>query len=181
MKHSVFLTTLAAVVAVLSWTQRTEGQCQYEWRLGDGVPVTDGLVFVLTIWDPDGPGPQLPLLVAGGSFSLAGSAVASNIAVWNDTAWLALGTGMNSSVSALTVYNGNLIAGGSFIIAGGTAANRIAQSDGNTWTALGTGMNSSVSTLTVYDGNLIAGGASVPLVARRPIASPSGTAPLGRP
>ncbi len=67
-------------------------------------------------------------------------------------------SGMNNSVSALTVFNGHLVAGGSFITAGGLPAGRIAKWDGTEWSALGSGMDDKVDALTEFDGHLIAGG-----------------------
>ena len=76
--------------------------------------------------------------------------------------WGPLGSGMNSDVYALTVYNGELIAGGNFTTAGGVACNRIARWNGSQWQPLGTGMSGTSSpfirTLTVFNGELIAGG-----------------------
>src|SRR5437870_4728194 len=96
-------------------------QCPFEWR-PEGLPGLNGVVEALTTWDPDGLGPQPPVLVAGGVFTVAGSVLANRIAIWNSATWQSLGTGMNNYVRALTVCNGNLIAGGSFTTAGGTAA-----------------------------------------------------------
>ncbi len=71
-------------------------------------------------------------------------------------------TGVNGTVSALTVWSGDLIAGGSFTTAGGQTVNRIARWDGSAWqpfTSGGqTGVNGTVSALTVWNGDLIAGG-----------------------
>jgi hypothetical protein len=72
--------------------------------------------------------------------------------------WFALGSGMNSGVCALAVYNGQLIAGGYFTTAGGVSANCIAAWDGSSWSPLGTGMNGHVFALAEYNGRLIAGG-----------------------
>ena len=74
--------------------------------------------------------------------------------------WAPLGTGMDSTVLALTTLpNGDLVAGGFFVIAGGTAAIRIARWDGTNWSALGTGMDSEVCALTTLpNGDLVAGG-----------------------
>jgi len=76
----------------------------------------------------------------------------------NISGFSSLGTGMNSYVSSLTVYNGELIAGGLFTIAGGVSANRVARWNGSSWFALGAGMNGDIRALTVYNGELIAGG-----------------------
>src|SRR4030095_271250 len=68
------------------------------------------------------------------------------------------GSGVDGTVSALTVYNDNLIAGGDFTTAGGNPASNIAQWDGSSWSALDSGTNDAVDALTVYNGELIAGG-----------------------
>ncbi|MCX6163750.1 MAG: T9SS type A sorting domain-containing protein [Ignavibacteriae bacterium] len=72
--------------------------------------------------------------------------------------WSPLGSGMDSTVRALTVFNNELIAGGSFTTAGGVSANRIAKWNGTSWSPLGSGMNSNVLALTVFNNELIAGG-----------------------
>jgi hypothetical protein len=47
-------------------------------------------------------------LYAGGDFTSAGGVSATNIAKWDGSAWSALGSGMNSEVSALAVSGSNL-------------------------------------------------------------------------
>jgi len=69
-------------------------------------------------------------LIAGGRFTTAdGGSSANYIASWNGFTWSPLGSGMNSWVIALTVYNCNLIAGGNFMLAGGKISPYMA-----TWT-----------------------------------------------
>jgi trimeric autotransporter adhesin len=96
----------------------------------------------------------------GGNFTYAGGITANNVAQWNGTNWSSLGSGMNSTVYALTVSsNGTLYAGGNFTNAGGVAANYIAQWNGTNWSSLGSGMNYPVvSALAVSGGTLYAGG-----------------------
>jgi hypothetical protein len=69
-----------------------------------------------------------------------------------------LSSGLNSTVRAVTVFNGDLIVGGSFTTAGGTSANRIAKWNGSSWSALGPGMNSTVRALIVFNNELYAAG-----------------------
>jgi chitodextrinase len=76
----------------------------------------------------------------------------------HEYAWSPLGSGMDSHVNALAVYDGRLIAGGDFTTAGGVAVNNIAAWDGSSWSPLGLGTDGTVWALTVYDGRLIAGG-----------------------
>ena len=62
--------------------------------------------------------------------------------------WSALGSGMNNSVRALTVFDDGsglaLYAGGTFTVAGGVDSARIAKWDGAQWSPLGWGLNGSV-------------------------------------
>jgi hypothetical protein len=99
-------------------------------------------------------------LYAGGQFTTAGGVLVSNVAVWDGTAWSAMGSGMNNYVYTLAfdpVHN--LYDGGQFTTAGGVSANAIAKWDGNTWSALGSGMNNVVTSLAADGaGRLYAGG-----------------------
>jgi hypothetical protein len=80
------------------------------------------------------------------------------IARWNGSAWQPLGSGMNSTVVALTAYNDQLIAGGDFSSAGEVACHNIALWDGSAWQPLGEGLPNWVEALAVYNDELIAGG-----------------------
>ncbi len=145
---------VALGLATAAW-----GQCTPEWLPGPGLPGLDGTVYATTSWDPDGAGPQPPVLVVGGSFTIAGTALAANIAQWDGTSWSPLGTGIGaypySPVFALTVFDDGsgpaLYAGGYFVTARGAKANGIARWDGTSWSPLGTGMNGWPSALTVFD------------------------------
>jgi len=56
-------------------------------------------------------------------------------------AWAPLGAGMDASVFALTVFEGNLVAGGFFYGAGGVPCSRIARWDGEAWAPVGAGID----------------------------------------
>jgi hypothetical protein len=84
-----------------------------------------------------------PRLAVGGSFTRAAELDAANIATWNGTEWLALGTGLNGPVFALesqplrstrTIY-----AGGAFTntASGDVALSRFARFDDGVWKAPG--------------------------------------------
>jgi hypothetical protein len=148
------------VVSLLAAGRPAAAQCQPQWLAGEGVPGILGIAYAATTWDPDGPGPQQPRLVIGGSLSVAGSAAASNIAMWDGTSWASLGSGTNQQVFALAAMpNGDLIAGGAFTAAGGQAANFIARWDGANWSPLSTGVDSTVQSLALLPGgDLVAGG-----------------------
>ncbi len=126
--------------------------------LGNGLNNT---VFALEV---DGSGN----LYAGGDFTQicgnaacnSGNTAANRIAKWNGSSWSALGSGVDSTVYALTVNGSNLYAAGWFITAGGTTVNNVAMWNGSSWSALGYGLDSGVFGLAVDgSGNLYAGGA----------------------
>jgi len=89
---------------------------------------------------------------------MAGGSPVNDIAEWNDTSWSALGTGMNTDVYALAVYNSSLFATGKFTVAGGNPANYIAEWNGVSWSALNSGLNNIGWELCTYSGNLYSGG-----------------------
>ena len=136
-------------------------QCSPRWISGGETGGPGGIVYALTVWDPDGPGPKPSVLVAGGSFSTVAGLSAGRIVAWDGSSWLALGGGIgNNNVYALAVLpSGELVAGGDFVTAGGAPASRIAKWDGAAWTPLGAGVDNTVYALAVTStGELIAGG-----------------------
>lgn len=122
-----------------------------DWVSMGGLAGTDNIVRAV-VADESG-----NLFIAGG-FTAVGETLANRIAKWDGSEWSALGSGMDSTVNALMVFDGNLYAGGSFTTAGGNTAHCIAKWDGNEWSALGAGMDSDVTSFAVYDGGLYAGG-----------------------
>jgi len=123
--------------------------------LGSGM---NGTVRALAVFD-DG-SDDGPALYAGGEFTTAGGVMVNRIAKWNGMAWAPLGSGMNSSVFAITAFDdgsGNgpeLYAGGWFSTAGGVMADRIAKWNGTSWAPVGGGILGSVYSLTVFDDEL---------------------------
>src|SRR4051812_35000692 len=76
----------AIALAVLAWlgavhTAGAQGPCNDAW-----LPTAlDAPVSAVVEWDPDGPGPRAPQVVAGGFFSIAGGITAQHIARWNSS------------------------------------------------------------------------------------------------
>lgn len=99
------------------------------------------------------------VLCAGGRFSSADTAAASNVASWDGSAWQAAGSGTSDEVWSLAQFDIDFVGpippvlavGGDFLVAGGVAANRIATWDGTAWAALGSGASGSVRALVQFD------------------------------
>jgi hypothetical protein len=99
------------------------------------------------------------LVYAGGLFTNSGSLSVTNLAVWNGSAWSAVGGGANSLVEALAFNGADLWVGGTFTQVGSTPANYIAQWDGANWSVPAGGMvGSVVFRLAVLNGSVYAGG-----------------------
>ena len=137
-------------------------QCNSQWAPGESFPGVDGEVYAMVEWDPDGAGPISPRLVVGGSFTIAGGVVASNIATLDRQtgAWAPLGSGTSGAVRSLCVMpDGSLAVGGDFATAGGGPVANIARWNGSSWLSIAGGTNGRVSALTVLaNGDLVAGG-----------------------
>ncbi len=97
--------------------------------LGDGVTGTatsgpSAAIYALTVYHGD--------LIAGGDFTLAGGAPASNIARWDGSSWESLASGItggDGTVFALEVLDDSLFAGGNFTHAGALPSVNIARWD----------------------------------------------------
>ena len=110
-------------------------------------------------------------LVAVGTFDMESGAPGNGVAVWNGTAWNALGAGLDVDAVAWAVFaSGDLIVvGGTFNATGdGPAVNNVAQWDGVAWSPMGAGLgyggggppgnSTTVSALATYGGQLVAAG-----------------------
>src|SRR5712675_1763128 len=71
------------IAALLIPAPAARAQCGPQWLPGGGVPGIAWNVSDTTIWDPDGPGPRAPMLVVGGSFTVAGNVSANHIATYD--------------------------------------------------------------------------------------------------
>lgn len=128
-------------------------QCAPQWQPGDPLPHVRGIVGATTSWDPDGAGPLPVRLVVGGTFQV-GSTMATEVATFDGSEWVPLGDPPGQSVTALTVWNGQLIAAGS---GNGTF---LVSWNGSSWQPVGPFGQAGgwVRSLAVYNGELIAAG-----------------------
>ncbi len=107
-------------------------------------------------------------VVVGGVFTvvdqpwfLVGGNLALRIARFDGTAWMPLGSGMNSNVSSLLVAaNGDVIATGPFTQAGGVPVYHAARWNGSTWSPLGSSPGSKV-VAELPNGDLLCSGAGL--------------------
>jgi hypothetical protein len=115
---------------------------------------TGATVYSFTTWDPDGPGPLAPWIVAGGTFTRIGGVTATNIAAWDGNQWRALGTGLTGRIVTLTSFDpdgdGPALP---LLIAGGGIGPIIKSWNGSTWQTLGAGFGGTgtVASVAVFD------------------------------
>lgn len=138
-------------VSVVACAHAAHAQCSPAWRAGPGENAFNAEAWTMTHWDPDGPGVQPPLLIAGGTFTTAGGRTVNRIAAWDGVDWKPLGSGFNNSVRTLLVIpaTNELVAGGDFTTAGGAPAFFLAKWNGSAWSPLGGGVNNTVTGLTM--------------------------------
>jgi len=125
-----------------------------EWSaLQSGVGGTAPSVRALNVWDPDGPGPQNPILVVAGRFDQAGGQAAGGLATWDGASWGTLGSGTTGTVYAVSAYGSDLWVGGDFDDLDGSPIARLARYDGATWSSGGTviGFAAEVRALATWD------------------------------
>jgi hypothetical protein len=62
-------------------------------------------VYASALFDDDGAGPHPPALFVGGNFTTAGGVPANYIAKWDGSSWSPLGSGMDSWVRSMAVFD----------------------------------------------------------------------------
>lgn len=158
--------SMLMMIPMLAMQAPALADCQFDWRLEQTVPDIETAVQAIVTWDPDGAGPQQPLLAVGGRTRLNPgidpAEYSGGVATWDGTTWQLLGTAMNGQVMALAVHEGSLIAGGEFSVAGGNTVNCLARWTGANWELVGGGVganfSASVSALMSNGSSLLVGG-----------------------
>lgn len=112
----------------------------------------NGSVFTLLATGPEAP--DGPSLYVGGAFS---GSLLKHVARWNGTSLSKLDNGVNATVYAMALFDGEgsgapeLVVGGDFQDASGLAVNRVARWDGKLWKTFYGGLDGRVASLAVYD------------------------------
>lgn len=183
-------------LALLLCANHAAAQCAPAWEAGYGLPgawlssLEPGAVFAQTLWDPDGSGPQQPVVVVGGVMSGFGAAIADGLAVYDPatgTTSAFPGWAPDTSLgfppyieSVATLADGSIVVGGFFDLplGGGSWAINLARYDGTHWHAWGN-PNNPVRAASVHpSGDIYIGGnfTSVGGVAANRIARWNGSA-----
>lgn len=113
----------------------------------------------MTVWDPDGEGPERSWLVVAGSFNFAGGVPVGYVAAWDGTSWMPLGHGFSGFVTDVESWDPDglgpqapwLISSGYVPADGETPAGNVARWDGSRWVLLGVGLSSKVESLHMWD------------------------------
>jgi hypothetical protein len=93
-------------------------------------------------------------IYVSGGFTTAGGAPSNFVAMWNGTAWIAMGSGTSTPNDALCIYAydpSHVFVGGTFTQISGVSASHIAMWDGSNWNALGAGIPNIVRSICAYD------------------------------
>ena len=102
------------------------------------------------------------VLIAAGAFDTAGTAPASNIAMYVSGfagwLWTEMDGGFNGTVKKLLIFNDNLIAAGQFSQAGNASVNNVAVYGGDGWEAMGSTIDGEIRDLLIHNNELYAFG-----------------------
>jgi hypothetical protein len=136
----------------------------------NGIVGTKGIAHFTGTWSSVGGGLDSPDvrtievgltgLCVGGNFSMAGTRLVNNVAVWNDITWSEFQAGTNGPVNALQYDStrSQLDVGGNFTAATGTPTNHIAAYDGTSWSALRDSLNGGVYAVALVGDDVYVGG-----------------------
>jgi hypothetical protein len=104
------------------------------WDDRFGPPGINGPVYALAMVGGD--------LYVGGAFTIAGNALAANLAVWNGTTWSAVGDGASGPVYVFAIDGDDMFIGGQFLSAGGASSRSVVQFNTRTrqFTPMGEGV-----------------------------------------
>lgn len=157
---SVLRPALRSLIAALVAATALLAQCEPAFGTGPGANGVDRGVLATTEWDPDGSGPNGPVLVLGGTFQVFGLLLANHIATWDPVTGSpgTLGAGLDGDVFALRVMpNGDLLAGGRFRNSGGSGTGGVARWTSTGWVPVGNLPRDVFAFEQLPNGDLVAG------------------------
>ncbi len=122
----------------------------------DPAPSTDVITSGLSVTSVCSNGNDIYI---GGNFSNVGGVAVNNIAKWDGTSWVGLGTGViggfsPAPIQALAHDGTYLYAGGYFTNAGGSSINYLAKWDGSVWSSVGENPDNPVWDIEIGEGKL---------------------------
>jgi hypothetical protein len=145
--RNTFVRFGSALLATAAVGSPAAGQCTPRWATYAG-PQLNGAVYALATWDPDGTGPNQPVVIACGNFDHAGLIPLNYVGIWDGAVWRPMGVGVDGGTRVVSVLDpdglgpapAQPVMGGYFVLAGSTTVNRVARFDGSQWHALGGGL-----------------------------------------
>lgn len=152
-----------AAFAALVWSSDLVGQCTNPWPTVPGSAGVEGEVHETLVYDPDGAGPIGERVLVSGRFTVAGTTMAANLAIYDPGArtWSAFGSGpYPGNLELAGDPTSDLYVGGFFTDIAGVAAANVAHFDGTNWSPVGGGVDNWVSDVQVLaSGDLVVAGA----------------------
>lgn len=138
----------------------TDAKCIAKWNGQEWSPLFTGItgtygawVNALEVFD-DGQG-EGPMLYAGGYFNNAGGIHAYNIARWNGTQWLHVGSSPEIRINVMAIHDDGsgpaLYAGGEFGYANGNYLSRVVKLINGVWLPLGADVIGTIDALQSFD------------------------------
>jgi hypothetical protein len=128
-------------------------------------PYHTGHVNAMTLWDPDGPGPQAQRIVAAGSFNGLGNQKMAGVGYYDGEGWVRMAhaaSAPDQGFTAACVHNGELILGGTAAsIDGTTGLQGLVRNNGTGWSTFlipAPGFTAPIKALASFQGKLYAGG-----------------------
>ncbi len=117
----------------------------------------DGEVRALVEWDPDGVGPQKPVLVLGGGFFGAGQFESRYATIWDGTIYQRFASPPSAPVVALATVGADLYASIG-PLPNQPNAYSVVRWTGSTWEVLGANFDREIRSMTSHNGRLVVGG-----------------------
>lgn len=163
---NLYVASAIAIASTIGCAVLAQSSCGGRFIDSIGVPgAVPNVAFTSAVeWDPDGAGPDKPLLVVAGMSKGAGYSFGGSVFAYDGNSWRSFGFGLGKSsgqsVTSLAVFRDELYAGGAFNTEySETPLNGLARWDGAVWRPIAGNPTpaNNISALYVYDDNLVVG------------------------